>query len=35
MFSQPPQFQESSPELGNPNLKATRTVHADIGVDQT
>lgn len=34
MFSQPPQFQESSPELGNPELEPTRTVHVGTGVDR-
>jgi TonB family protein len=34
MFSQPPQFQESSPVLGNPNLEPTRTLHVGTGIDQ-
>jgi TonB family protein len=34
MFAQPPAFQESSPKLGNKNLKATHTLHVDVGVDQ-
>ena len=34
MFSQPPQFQESSPVLGNPHLLATHTLHVTLGVDQ-
>ncbi len=34
MFSQPPQFQESSPQLGNPRLDPTRTVHVGAGIDQ-
>jgi TonB family protein len=35
MFSQPPQYQESSPQLGNPDLDPMRTVHTSAGVDQT
>jgi outer membrane receptor protein involved in Fe transport len=34
MFSQPPQFQETSPGLGNPDLEPTSTVHAGIGAEQ-
>jgi TonB family protein len=34
-FSQPPQFQESSPAFGNPHLKPTHTIHTDVGIDQT
>jgi TonB family protein len=34
MFSQPPEFQESSPQLGNPSLEPTHTVHLGTGVDQ-
>jgi TonB family protein len=35
LFSQPPQYQESSIAFGNPRLRATHTVHASAGVDQT
>lgn len=34
MFSQPPQFQESTPGLGNPDLEPTRTLHVGTGIDQ-
>ncbi len=34
LFSQPPQYQESSPAFGNPNLKPTHTVHVDAGIDR-
>jgi TonB family protein len=34
MFSQPPQFQESSPKLGNPNLDPTHTLHLGVGFEQ-
>lgn len=34
MFSQPPEFQESSPQLGNPQLEPTHTIHVGTGVDQ-
>jgi hypothetical protein len=34
-FGQPPQPYEASPKLGNPHLKPTRTVHLDLGADQT
>lgn len=34
MFAQPPQFQETSPGLGNPDLEATHTVHLGLGLDQ-
>jgi hypothetical protein len=34
-FTQPPQFQESSPAFGNPHLKPTHTVHAGFGFDYT
>ena len=34
LFSQPPQFQESSPQLGNPELDPMRTLHVSFGVDQ-
>jgi outer membrane receptor protein involved in Fe transport len=34
-FSQPPQFQESSPAFGNPHLRPTHTIHTDIGIDHT
>jgi outer membrane receptor protein involved in Fe transport len=33
MFSQPPEFQESSPVLGNPDLDPTHTLHVDLGAD--
>lgn len=33
MFSQPPEFQESSPELGNDNLDWIRAAHFGLGVD--
>jgi TonB family protein len=32
-FTQPPQFQESSPAFGNPYLKPTHTVHAGFGFE--
>jgi len=32
-FTQPPQFQESSPAFGNPHLKPTHTVHSGFGFD--
>jgi TonB family protein len=34
MFSQPPQFQESSPGLGNPDLEPTSTLHVGAGFEQ-
>jgi TonB family protein len=34
MFSQPPQFQESSPELGNPELDPMHTLHVSAGFEQ-
>jgi TonB family protein len=34
MFSQPPQFQETSPGLGNPELEPTNTLHVGMGIDQ-
>jgi hypothetical protein len=34
LFSQPPEFPESSPVLGNPELEATRSVHVGAGIDQ-
>jgi len=34
MFTQPPQFQESSPKLGNENLGASHTLHASAGIEQ-
>lgn len=34
LFSQPPQFQESDPFLGNPDLEPTRTLHVSGGVEQ-
>ncbi len=34
IFSQPPEFQESSPALGNPDLEASNSVHATLGADQ-
>jgi TonB family protein len=33
LFSQPPQFQESSPAFGNPDLRPTHTVHVGTGFD--
>jgi hypothetical protein len=33
--SQPPQFQESSPGLGNPDLDPTHSLHVSGGVEQT
>jgi hypothetical protein len=33
MFSQPPEFQEAAPGVGNPNLLPIRAVHASAGVD--
>jgi TonB family protein len=33
-FTQPPEFQESSPVFGNPKLEPTRTIHLGLGVDQ-
>jgi TonB family protein len=35
LFTQPPQFQESSPAFGNPHLGPTHTVHVGLGVDHT
>src|SRR4029077_15671148 len=32
-FTQPPEFQESSPVFGNRNLQPTRTIHLGLGVD--
>ncbi|MGD8863592.1 MAG: TonB family protein [Myxococcales bacterium] len=34
MFAQPPEFPESSPALGNPDLEATKTLHTTLGVEQ-
>jgi len=34
MFSQPPQFQETSPGLGNPDLEPTSTLHVGLGFEQ-
>ena len=34
MFAQPPQFQESSPALGNPELGPSYTLHVGLGLDQ-
>lgn len=34
LFTQPPEFQESSPAFGNPNLRPTHTIHIGLGVDQ-
>jgi TonB family protein len=34
MFSQPPQFQETSPGLGNPDLEPTSTLHVGAGAEQ-
>jgi TonB family protein len=33
LFTQAPEFQESSPVFGNPNLKPTKTVHIGLGID--
>jgi len=33
-YQQPPQFQESVPPLGNPNLKSNRAIHYALGVEQ-
>jgi len=35
MFTQPPQYQESSPAFGNTRLKPTHTTHAGVGFDAT
>jgi TonB family protein len=35
LFSQPPQYQESSRSLGNPNLRPTHTLHTGLGIDHT
>jgi TonB family protein len=35
MFTQPPEYQESSRAFGNPALKPTHTMHAGVGFDQT
>jgi TonB family protein len=32
-FTQPPEFQESSPVFGNPQLQPTRTIHVGLGFD--
>ncbi|MDH5672185.1 MAG: TonB family protein [Myxococcales bacterium] len=34
MFTQPPEWHESSPKLGNDNLRPTRTLHLSAGADQ-
>jgi TonB family protein len=34
-FTQPPQYQESSPAFGNPHLRPTHTIHVDAGFDAT
>jgi len=34
MFGQPPEFQESSAQIGNPNLDPIRAAHFGLGVDQ-
>ncbi len=34
IFSQPPEFQESINDLGNPNLKPFHAVHTSLGVEQ-
>ncbi|MGE0788356.1 MAG: TonB-dependent receptor [Sandaracinaceae bacterium] len=33
LFSQPPEFQESAPGLGNPNLDAITALHTSVGVE--
>jgi TonB family protein len=35
MFSQPPEFQESAPEVGNTHLMPQRALHVSAGVDHT
>jgi len=35
MYSQPPEFQESAPEIGNPNLEPIRSMHLGLGVEHT
>lgn len=35
LFAQPPQFQESSPKLGNPDLEPTHTLHVGTGIEYT
>lgn len=34
MYSQPPEFQESAEDLGNPELDPIRSLHVGLGVDQ-
>jgi TonB family protein len=34
IFSQPPEFQESAPEVGNPNLEPIRALHLNIGAER-
>ncbi|NOY92243.1 MAG: TonB-dependent receptor [Deltaproteobacteria bacterium] len=34
MFGQPPEFQESNSQVGNPRLDPIRAAHFDVGVDQ-
>ncbi|MBC7173745.1 MAG: TonB-dependent receptor, partial [Polyangiaceae bacterium] len=33
LFTQPPEFQESNPEIGNPNLDPIRSLHVSTGAD--
>lgn len=33
LYSQPPEFPESNPEVGNPNLEPIKSVHAGAGVE--
>jgi TonB family protein len=33
LFSQPPEFSESAPVVGNPNLSPIRAIHTGLGVD--
>ena len=35
IFSQPPEFQESSEEIGNPNLRPMHALHVGAGVERT
>lgn len=34
LFAQPPQFQETNPVFGTPNLESNRAVHYSVGVEQ-
>ena len=35
LFSQPPDYGQAVPGLGNPNLRAARALHLDLGIDHT